>query len=138
MVADLDKRDAELFTNLCRFGWTIANRFRPLIYDAQADIYNNVGINFDTIGHLESLNLLHFSGVTHFEIRNVSKHLIALYYDRNVVLNFPNENDNTFPQGQVLLTQWGLELARIVSAPPIDAYFDYIREKWRHESLLES
>ena len=45
LLADLDKRDAELFQTLCRFGWAVGS-FTPLVFDSQADIYNDLGINF--------------------------------------------------------------------------------------------
>lgn len=40
LLSDLDKKDAELFQTLCRFGWMIGN-FYPLVFDPQADIYNS-------------------------------------------------------------------------------------------------
>ena len=56
LVADLDKRDAELLTRLCAFGWMIGG-LTPLVFDLQADIYNRNGIAFDTLGQLEALGL---------------------------------------------------------------------------------
>ena len=49
LVADLDKRDAELLTRLCAFGWMIGG-LTPLVFDFRADIYNRNGIAFDTLG----------------------------------------------------------------------------------------
>lgn len=48
LLADLDKEDAILFVQLCGFGWMIGNVV-PLI---QASIYNDLGINFNTLSHL--------------------------------------------------------------------------------------
>src|SRR5438105_2045776 len=42
-LPDLDKVDAELFSKLCSFGWMIGN-IVPLVFNAQADIYNKQGI----------------------------------------------------------------------------------------------
>ena len=136
LVADLDKRDAKLFTNLCRFGWVIGGRVRPLIFDDEHEMYNQHEISFNTIGHLESLSLIHFAGATGFSMVNAPKRLLATYYGRGVVLNLPNDSGNTLSQGKVRLTQWGLELATIVGAVAIDEFFDYVCEKWEKESLI--
>ena len=45
LLSDLDKRDAELFTKLCGFGWQIAN-IVPLVFNEKEEIYNQHGINF--------------------------------------------------------------------------------------------
>ena len=138
LVADLDKRDAQLFTNLCCFGWVISGRVTPLIFDVQHDIYNRHAINFNTIGHLESLNLIHFAGVSDFIITNAPKQLLATYYGRGMFLDLPNDSGNEWSQGKVMLTQWGLELAPIVGAVAIDEFFDYLCQKWAEESLIKS
>lgn len=54
LLADLDKRDAELFTRLCGFGWMIGNVV-PLVFDVQLAIYNDQGITFNSLSHLEAL-----------------------------------------------------------------------------------
>ena len=42
---DLDKRDAELFSALCSFGWLVG-RFTPLLFDSEAAVYNDRGPQF--------------------------------------------------------------------------------------------
>ncbi len=54
-LGDLDKRDAELFSALCSFGWFIGN-FTPLVYDVNASIYNDKGLDFGTLTHLDSMS----------------------------------------------------------------------------------
>jgi len=53
-LASLDKTDAQLFTSLCGFGLLLGD-VAPLIFDVQQPIYNNQGINFDTL-----TEVLHF------------------------------------------------------------------------------
>ena len=93
LVADLDKRDAELLTRLCAFGWMIGG-LTPLVFDLQADIYNRNGIAFDTLGRLEELGLIHLGGVGGFQRTRIPKKAALLYYDRPLVLEFPNDDDN--------------------------------------------
>ena len=64
-LSDLDKVDAELFTKLCGFGWTIGDVV-PLVFDVQAEIYNKYGINFNTLSHLESIGLVQFNNLSGF------------------------------------------------------------------------
>src|SRR5215204_2816874 len=44
-LASLNKSDAELFTNLCRFA-IVLNDLIPLIYNTEDPIYTNLGLNF--------------------------------------------------------------------------------------------
>jgi Protein of unknown function (DUF2806) len=45
LLADLDKDDAELFTQLCGFGWVTGDTV-PMVFDTGGEIYNRYGINF--------------------------------------------------------------------------------------------
>lgn len=53
-LGSLDKVDARLFTTLCGFGWYLGNVI-PLVYDEQESIYNEAGIKFDTLTHLDDI-----------------------------------------------------------------------------------
>ena len=100
MVADLEKRDAELFTNLCRFVWVINGNIRPLVFDVHSPIYNQFGINFDSIGQLETLGFVHHSGVANFSLTNLPMRVDAFYGKRQVTLNFPNIDGNQLNEGR--------------------------------------
>ena len=63
LLADLDKRDAELFQNLCRFKWVVLGRMEPFVFDPQHEIYNRYGITFDSLAQLETLGLIRFDNV---------------------------------------------------------------------------
>ena len=65
LLADLDKIDAELFTKLCGFVWQIEG-FVPLVFDAQNELYNRSGINFNSLTHLESLGLIKYEDIPEF------------------------------------------------------------------------
>lgn len=43
-LSDLDKVEAEVFTKLCGFSWTIEKNVVPLVFDEEAEIYSSHGI----------------------------------------------------------------------------------------------
>lgn len=137
LVADLDKRDAELFTVLCRFVWVISNTMAPLVFDTHADIYNRHGINFSTMVHLESLGMIRFNGISGFQIQNLPETVTIAYCGTPVsVLTVARDGNNSFSVGTTMFTQAGLELARVVNAPEIPEFYSYVYDRWASDSLV--
>jgi hypothetical protein len=136
LISDLENRDADLFTNLCRFGWMIGNVV-PLVFDSQHDIYNRYGIDFNTLNHLETLGLIQFNAVGTFQILRLPKRFSISYYGTQVTLTMPNENANSLELGHVLLTKAGQELAPICGSTSIPEYFEYVQKRWRDAKLIE-
>jgi hypothetical protein len=95
LIADLDKQDAELFTELCRFGWMIGE-VAPLVYDIQHDIYNKHGIHFTSLQHLESLGLVQFNGLASFSRPGLPKNFAVLYYGSPVALTMPKDQETSW------------------------------------------
>jgi hypothetical protein len=135
LLADLDKGDAILFTNLCTFVWQI-RRPTPLIFDVQAPVYNARGINFVSLVHLETLGLVRFDNTSGFKQLGLPKGGIARYHGRPVVVTFPKDADNELDIGRVLLTQAGQELARVSSSSPDEGFFQYVYDIWAGQSLV--
>ena len=136
LMADLDKGDAELFRNLCSYIWVLGNTPSPFVFDMQHEIYNRHGVNFGSIGQLETLGLIHFNGLTGFDFIGQPKTVILSYHGSHVVLTMPNDSGNKLPQGQVIFTRAGLELARICEFNPVEGFFEYVYDKWASESLV--
>lgn len=130
LLGDLDKRDAELFQTLCRFGWNFGN-LTPLVFDTQDKIYNDLGINFGSLSHLDSLGLIQFSGVSGFNMQRLPKNFAVSYCGQVLPLVMSKETDNTLSIGKVLLTQAGHELARVVKVPGVDGFYDYVKVRWK-------
>jgi hypothetical protein len=135
LLADLDKGDAELFAQLCRFGWMIGDVV-PLVHDVQAEIYNKYGINFDSLSHLESLGLIQFSNIAGFQRLRLPKKFQVFYYGRPVEITMPKESDNILELGKVLLTKAGQELAPVSGSQPIEEFFDFVYDKWAKQSYV--
>ena len=129
-LSELDKTDAELFSKLCGFGWAIGNVV-PLIFDMKSKIYNEVGVNFTSLSHLESIGLIQVSSLTGFTINDLPKKLSVSYYGRLLALEMPKDAGNKLELGHVLLTKIGTELAPICGSRPVDGFWDYVMEKWK-------
>jgi len=130
LLGDLDKKDAQLFQTLCRFGWLVGN-FTPLVFDPQAEIYNSAGINFESLSHLDSLGLIQFTGISGFSRQQLPKQVVVAYCGQPLALTMQKDTDNVLEIGNVLLTQAGRELVSIVNAPGVEGFFEYVKEKWR-------
>lgn len=130
LLSDFDKSDAELFTKLCGFGWVIGNVV-PLVFDAQADIYNRHGINFNTLSHLEVIGLIQFEGLSGFLRGNIPKRAVVHYYGQPLHLERSKNTGNELGIGMVLLTKIGQELAPICGSKPVDGFYEYVKEQWK-------
>lgn len=130
ILSNLEKNDAILFSKLCSFGFDIHGIF-PLVYDVNHSIYTDHGINFMAISHLESLGLLHFSGLSGYVRQGLGQKGFVEYFGIKVWIEFQKPENNELELGHVLLTQAGQQLARICGRQPRDAFVDYIKDKWK-------
>jgi hypothetical protein len=129
-LGDLDKKDAEIFTVLCSFGWFVGS-FTPLVFDAKASIYNEKGLHFSSLTHLDSIGLVQFDNLSGFQRTKVPKFYTVSYCGQPLTLTMQNEKDNMLRIGKVLLTQVGSELASVCDAPCVESFVDYVKEKWK-------
>ena len=129
-LSDLDKSEAELFTKLCGFGWMIGS-IVPLVFDVHAAIYNNDGINFNTLSHLDSIGLIQFDGLAGFVRQRLPKNFIVTYYARPLALEIPPGSDNNLEIGKVRLTRIGQELAPICGSKPVEGFWEYVKDQWK-------
>ncbi len=137
LIADLDKADAELFTRLCGFGWTLDEDFYPLVLDyRQANPYKIKGIDLVSLMHLEELGLIQFNSVSVYSVAELPKNLTVFYFDSPLELMLPLDNDNQLSIGSVLLTRAGKQLASVCGATPIKGFFEYVYDKWASQSLI--
>jgi hypothetical protein len=134
-LSDLDKSDAEMFSNLCGFGWII-EKFIPLIYDEKQQIYNNNGIDLDSLSHLESIGLIKFAGVGYYTLPILPKKFEVQYYGTTLFLEMPKDSDNGIEIGKVMFTRIGQELAPICGSKPIDGFLEYVTKKWKNSKYL--
>jgi hypothetical protein len=136
LLADLDKRDAELFTRLCGFAWLVPVEIVPLVFDEEAEIYQRNGINFGTLIHLRSLGLVEFNSLSSLKRVNLPKVFNVFYCGQPLQLTLPKETDNQLSVGKVLFTQAGQELAPVCGSRPVDGFFDFVYDKWSKQSYV--
>ena len=106
LLSDFDKKDAELFTQFCGFGWTIGG-FAPLVFDEHAEIYNRHGINFRTLNHLQNIGLVKITGLIDFQRVNLPKKFVVHYYSKSLLLEMRKAANNRLDIGRTLLTKIG-------------------------------
>ena len=135
LLADLDKVDAELFTNLCGFVWKIED-FVPLVFDTDGEHYNRRGINFSSLTHLESLGLIKFEGIPGFVRQELPKIVAATYHGKPTNLTFPYEGKNMLSVGYVLFTLAGQQLAPVCGSTPVEGFYEFVYDRWASESLV--
>ena len=126
-LSDLDKSEAELFSKLCGFAWNIG----PLIFDEMGEIYNREGVDFGTLTHLDSIELIQFDHISGFTRIQLPKQFTFSYYGRPLVLEMYEETDNELYAGKVLLTRTGEELAPICESKPVDGFWEYVKDQWK-------
>lgn len=134
LISTLDKSDAHLFTQLCTFAIAGGDIF-PLVLDLKADIYNNKGINFGSLNHLDSLGLIKFNNIQNFMLQNLPQNITLLYFGIPVSFKLKAESNNNFEIGHVMLTKTGQQLAPICD-PQIDIEFlNYLTEHYKKNGI---
>jgi len=129
-LGDLDKRDAELFLALCSFGWYFDD-FTPLVFDSTDPIYNEKGLDFNALTHLDSIGIIKFANISGYNQIDVPKTFTVSYFEEPLKLTMAKETDNILFIGRVLLTQVGRELALVCQAPRVEGFVDYVKDKWK-------
>ncbi len=134
-VMSLEKYDAELFTDLCRFGWMIGG-FTPVIFNTYDKIYQTNNITFDTLKHLDEIGLLTHQTMSSYGRKGFPKEIVVGYGDERYLFMFGKDGDNSIEFGEVLLSRVGLELAPISGAKPIDGFADFAIAKWMAQGVV--
>jgi uncharacterized protein DUF2806 len=131
LVGSLDKSDATLFSQLCGFVFMIGPP-TPLIYNLNYKIYNDAGLNFGALSHLESTGLIHFDFNSDYFREGLGKKALVHYFGSPVWIKFPGDlKENQLNIGHVLLTKAGEELAPLSGAPPREGFVDLVKKHWK-------
>lgn len=140
-VDSLDKADAVLFTELCRYLWVVQESSAMLLVDSDLDnpIYQSNGINFGALSHLDAIGLINFAPTSGYLRRRIPKRLTVAYFGHPYVLEFPS-HENVLDVGVVLLTQVGIQLAPIAIAKsnPVEGFLEYVLGRWSARQVIPS
>jgi hypothetical protein len=126
---DMDKSDAQLFTNLCSFGWYSGQVF-PLVYDESNEIYAQKGITFASLKHLDDIGLVTFQSIGGFRLQGLGRSTTMFYYGAPINIEFQNAEKNDLQLGKVLLTKVGQELGPICGSVKSETFMDYVVNEW--------
>lgn len=137
LLGSLDKGDASLFTKLCGFAWFIGD-IVPLVYDTEADIYNQHGINFNVMKHLDDIGLVSFGSIGGYRRTHLPKQVQIFYYGKPIIIEFAKDADNDLDTGKVLLSKAGQELAQICGSKPVPDFLDYVIGEWSKKKYVTS
>jgi len=142
LLEEIDKRDAELFSTLCRFCFGFpAEEQIPLVFDNKNDIYNKESINFTSLLHLSNIGLIDFSGNSGYAITYSTKVLLPLFYSdsygnqQQCLLFLRKEQDNVLSTGEVKLTKIGQELFSLCEREAVPGFLEYVQEQWKEYQL---
>ena len=130
-LSALDKAEADLFTELGGFVWMIERQPVPLVFAAEAKIYNNHMINFTSLNHLDSIGLIQFGQMMGLSMRIPKRSSVAYYYGRPFALDLPRDTDNQLDIGTVTLTRTGRELLPLCSSKPVEGFLEYVKDHWK-------
>jgi hypothetical protein len=134
-LGSLDKRDAQLFTNLCGFVVVIAEEKFPLVYDVHESIYKDQQISFETLTHLDSIGLIRFEPLSGYIETELSQQIDIYYYGTALKAELKKPENNEVDIGKVMLSNVGQELAIICNSKPIGGFLDYMIERLTKEGL---
>ncbi len=124
LMASLDKKDALLFTKLCRFVWVISSPF-PLVFESENDIYTKNDINFSSLKHLDAIGLISFESVSGYVRKGLPKLAATSYGGKTITLEFPNE-ENQLNIGHALFTDVGMQLAQFCQDQIVNGFEEYV------------
>ncbi len=127
LLGSIGKTEAELFTQLCGFGWLMGD-ICPLIFELSDPIYTDVGIHLNSLNDLASLGLI---STDNFGVSKsaINKPAIAYYFGAALILD-AEATPMDIPIGHVTLTKSGKELAAICGAEPQEGFIEYLVRKW--------
>lgn len=128
-VALLDKREAEMFTTLCRF---IATTMEPyiFIFGGNHPYVTQAGLSFNNLVELEAAGLIKFSTDNGFAMQtnpNNATKVVLGYFDKIIMLDVPPGNSGV-PYGSVMLTNVGKQLSQICLSKPLPEFAVYLSD----------
>ena len=132
-ISDLDKADANLFTQFCGFVAQMIGSSEPLplVFDEGAKIYKKQGIDFMSLQHLDSIGLIKFAPSMGFNLEDLQKGVVFIYGGRPLGLVMEKNTNNTLRIGRTLLTRTGKELFPICGSKPVEGFWEYVKDHWK-------
>jgi hypothetical protein len=129
MLSSLDQRDAEAFQLLCSFSWKIGE-YVPLIFNLNSDIYDQAGLKFSAIKHLNEIGLISYQPLSEFGKPLVKGWNETSYFGDTVLIE-PEIEGRALSIGHTLFSKTGQELLSICDAKPVPDFKELVIKRWR-------
>ena len=139
-IEDLDKTEADLFTNLCGFLCILhyspnSTLSVPVVFNRNDEIYTQNGINLGTLIQLDSIGFIKLvQDPNQPFIRGYAPPRVS-YFDRQFTMREPKPSPQLSRKilrtGQVELTTIGQELTPICGSKPLAGFFEYLMNHWK-------
>ena len=136
ILSDMDKSDAELFTTLCSFIWQFPGGAAPLVF-ARDTFFNEQGMFLSSLADIESLGLI-LTGSVGFALNVGSDTSRASYFGKGLELTLARGAKGKLQTGDALLTAAGWQIGSICEVSPIEGVFEFMREKWEQDPVVEA
>lgn len=136
IVADMEQRDAALFTTLCGFTVELAIGPETLVFDPRAEIYRSRGLNFDTLFDLDAIGLIRFNSAVGFNRLTPSESVYGSYFGTVFSLELPKRSVESLPVGTVLVTEIGRQMQAICGTEPVPGFLQYAKEQWAGDGVV--
>jgi hypothetical protein len=131
LISSLDKSDAELFTSLCSF---CMDKDTLFIYTYDNQIYQQKGITFATLTHLDAIGLIMFNANKKFIGEFSEQETVWFdYFGTSIQVQSSYWRGEKFSLnvGHALLTKFGKELVPICGAVKTADFLDYCIKQWK-------
>ena len=124
LLASLDKADAAMFANLCRFVVFVGDEPYPLVFDLAEPLYHEHGINFEFLSHLDTIGLIRLDGGGRFFLKEMGAEVFLSYFGERLRVEL---SSGELAIGYTLMTKAGVQLSGVCNAQPVDAFLELAR-----------
>ena len=135
-IPAIDKHDAEFFSSLTQFMW-VQGEPLLLVYEVGHEVYVSQGLHLPALQQLQTAGLLCLDPVG-YEKKWFGKHTRLFYCGKPTKIRFPQDANNRFDLGHVILTEKGKTLARASNTIRNQKFYEYIIETWSGQGLITS
>lgn len=148
ILSEMTTKYAKVFANICSLQTIIfpsdasGKPFyaKPCILISNAilsDYFAPLGINFQTLCELDKLGLIRYDGTTGFiDQYDINNYPIIHIYANQKVFTCTKYSDKAFPIGEVLLTDAGQSISRVVDKKAINGFENYVFNYYKSQDGL--
>ena len=133
ILSDLEKTEAQVFSNLCNFVWNFDDAPVPLILDTSHAIYTDSGINHGSCVYLDELGLVNYTPPIQ-SYTQVEEGQIVSYHDQRIELK-ELTNRRGLGIGQVTFSISGTQLYSLCDTKPVEGFVDYTLGVWQSQGV---